>query len=117
MSIENYVGGQLEGVRKVFYKSGKLAEETNYKGGVKNGVYKKYSENGIVLEETNYENGEYNGAAIFRGTDNQIASQGVYKKGKKVGMWKVFENGKLKDVNMNKPGKKFQKRPKPTETK
>jgi hypothetical protein len=30
-------------------------------------------------------------------------------------MWKLLEKGKLIDVNMNKKGKKFQKRVKPLE--
>jgi antitoxin component YwqK of YwqJK toxin-antitoxin module len=115
MTLEKYTNGKLEGVRKVFYKSGKITEETTYKNGIKNGVYKSYAENGTVLEETTYKNGEYDGLAIFRTPDNKIAGKGVFKNGKKVGMWKVLEKDKLKDVNMNKQGKKFQKRVKPLE--
>jgi antitoxin component YwqK of YwqJK toxin-antitoxin module len=115
MTLEYYSNGKLNGVRKVFYKSGELAEETTYKNDVKNGIYKSYAENGVVLEESNYKNGQYDGKAIFRTTDNQIASEGVFKNGKKVGIWKVLEKGKLKEVNMNKQGKKFQKRVKPLE--
>jgi len=113
MTLEQYVGGKLNGVRKVFYPSGKIAEEATYVNGQKEGPYKSYTENGVLLEETNYKNGEYDGPAIFRAPSGEIASQGLYKNGKKVGMWKVLEKGKLKDVNMNKQGKKFQKRVKP----
>ncbi|MCA6423766.1 MAG: hypothetical protein IM568_13270 [Flavobacterium sp.] len=115
MTIEQYKNGKLTGVRKVFYKSGKIAEEKTYQDGIKNGVYKKYAENDVVLEETIYVNGEYDGLAIFRNPDNQIVGQGLFKNGKKVGMWKLLEKGKLVDVNMNKQGKKFQKRVKPLE--
>ncbi|WP_333601025.1 toxin-antitoxin system YwqK family antitoxin [Flavobacterium sp.] len=115
MTLENYVNGKLDGVRKVFYKSGKIAEETTYKNGIKEGAYKNYTEAGVVIEESNYKNGEYDGLAIFRTTDNKISGQGVFKNGKKVGMWKILEKDKLKDVNMNKQGKKFQKRVKPLE--
>ena len=49
----------------------------------------------------------------FNGTNN-VVSEGIFKNGKKVGIWKVADkNGELKDVNMNKQGKKFQKRVKP----
>ena len=114
MTLEFYKNGKLEGVRKVFYKSGTIAEETNYKNGIKEGIYKSYAENEVVLEESKYKNGIYEGDAIFRTPDNKIASQGVFKNGKKVGIWKVADkNGDLKDVNMNKQGKKFQKRVKP----
>ena len=115
MTLEYYTNGKLNGVRKVFYKSGEIAEETTYKNGVKDGFYKSYAENGVILEESNYKNGEYDGKAIYRSATDQIASEGVFKNGKKVGMWKILENGKLKDVNMNLQGKKFQKRVKPLE--
>ncbi|MGL2964564.1 toxin-antitoxin system YwqK family antitoxin [Flavobacterium sp. RSB2_4_14] len=115
MTTEHYKIGKLTGVRKVFYKSGKIAEETTYKDGIKNGGYKKYAENDVVLEETIYVNGEYDGLAIFRNPDNQITGQGNFKNGKKVGMWKLLEKGKLINVNMDKQGKKFQKRVKPLE--
>lgn len=109
MTLEPYVNGKLNGNRKVFYKSGKIAEETTYKDGSKNGTYKSYAENGIVLEESVYKNGEYDGLAIFRNVDNQIAAQGLFKNGKKVGMWKMLVKGKLKDVNMNYENVPFKK--------
>ncbi|HNP33229.1 MAG TPA: hypothetical protein PKN96_08040 [Flavobacterium sp.] len=109
MTLEHYVNGKLEGVRKVFYLSGKIAEETNYKNGIKEGKYKSYAENGVVLEESNYKNGEYDGLATFKNADNQLAGQGNFKDGKKVGMWKILEKGKLKDVNMNFQNIKFTK--------
>ncbi|MEO5775680.1 MAG: hypothetical protein ABIQ27_02175 [Flavobacterium sp.] len=109
MTLEPYVNGKLNGVRKVFYKSGEIAEETIYKDGIKNGAYKSYAENGLVLEESIYKNGQYEGMAIFRNVDNQIAAQGLFKNGKKVGMWKMLVKGKLKDVNMNFQNKNFKK--------
>ena len=109
MTLELYVNGKLNGVRKVFYKSGELAEETTYKDGIKNGTYKSYAENGVVLEESIYKNGEYDGLSIFRNVDNQVAAQGLFKNGKKVGIWKILQKGKLKDVNMNYQNKNFKK--------
>ena len=109
MTSEIYVNGKLNGVRKVFYKGGNIAEETTYKDGIKNGSYKSYAENGILLEESNYKNGEYDGKAIYRNVDNQISGQGLYKNGKKVGIWKILEKGKLKDVNMNFENNNFKK--------
>lgn len=109
MTLEHYVNGKLDGVRKVFYKSGKIAEETNYKNGIKNGAYKSFAENGTVLEETFFVNGAYNGLAIFRNPENEIAGKGTFKNGKKIGMWKILEKGKLKDINMNYQNKNFKK--------
>ena len=115
MTLEKYINGKLEGVRKVFYKSGKIAEETTYKAGIKNGNYKSYTENGILLEESTYKFGEYEGLAIFKKDDGQISGQGLFKNGKKVGMWKILEKGKIKNVNYNHQNVKFQKRVKPLE--
>ena len=109
MTLEHYVNGKLDGIRKVYYPSGKIAEESTYKNGIKEGKYKSYAENGIVFEESNFKNGEYEGLAIFRNIDNQIAGQGAFKDGKKVGMWKILEKGKLKNVNMNFQNRKFSK--------
>jgi antitoxin component YwqK of YwqJK toxin-antitoxin module len=113
MTLENYSNGKLNGVRKVYYKSGVIAEEISYRNGLKDGVYKSYAENGVILEESNYKNDVYDGDAIFRNATNNITGQGLYSNGKKVGIWKVLENGKIKSVNMNLQGKKFQKRVKP----
>ncbi|MES2411827.1 MAG: hypothetical protein V4535_10330 [Bacteroidota bacterium] len=109
MTLEPYVNGKLNGVRKVFYKSGKIAEETTYKDGTKNGTYISYAENGILLEESNYKDGQYEGNAIYRNPTNEITGQGLYKKGKKVGIWKLLQKGKVKDVNMNFQNKNFKK--------
>lgn len=114
MTLEFYKNGKLEGVRKVYYRNGVIAEETTYVNGVKNGSYISYAENGVVLEESIYKNGQYEGKAIFRNGTNNVVSEGIFKNGKKVGIWKVADkNGELKDINMNKQGKKFQKRVKP----
>ena len=109
MTLEMYVNGKLNGIRKVFYKSGQLAEEITYKNGIKNGAYKSYAENGTILEESIYENGEYNGLAIFKTVDNQIAAKGLFKNGKKIGIWKMLVKGKLKDVNMSFQNRNFKK--------
>lgn len=104
MTIENYGKGNLEGLRSVFYTSGKIAEEANYKNNLKNGNYKRYTETGILIEESIYSNNEYNGLATFRDVDGNIASKGMFTNGKKSGIWQFFEKGKLaKKMDMNDP--------------
>jgi antitoxin component YwqK of YwqJK toxin-antitoxin module len=111
MTSENYVKGILSGFRKVFYPSGKIAEEANYKNGKKEGFYKKYAENGIALEESNYKNGEYDGIAIFRSPDNVVVAKGNFVKGKKEGIWEFNTNGKITKENMSTPkNRKFVKK-------
>ena len=105
MTIENYNKGKLEGLRSVFYASGKIAEETMYKNDLKNGAYKRYTETGIIIEESNYKNNEFDGLAIFRDADDgTIVSKGKFVNGKKAGMWQFFQKGKLvKEENMSFP--------------
>ncbi|WP_310560809.1 hypothetical protein [Flavobacterium sp.] len=103
MTIENYSKGNLEGLRSVFYPSGKIVEEMNYKNNQKSGFYKRYTENGIIIEESNYTNNQFDGLAIFRDPDDgNVVSKGKFINGKKAGIWQFFEKGKLvKEVNMN----------------
>lgn len=112
MTLEFYVKGKLNGTRKVFYKSGALAEECGYKNGLREGVYRKITEQGLVLEESNYKNGEYDGPAVFRTAENKIAARGTFVKGKKEGIWEVLEKGKLVKKDMGKQKvRKFVKKP------
>ena len=106
MILENYKNGKLEGVRSVYYPSGKITDEINYKNGLKEGVYKKYSEKGIVLESSFFKNGEYEGEAIYKDPNDLVVAKGKFKNGKKVGKWQFFINGKLvNEEDMNKPKK------------
>lgn len=105
MTLENYKNGKLEGVRSVYYLSGKIAEEISYKNNLKEGSYKNFSENGIVLEESVYKNNEYNGLAVFKDPQGHLVSKGPFLNGKKSGVWQFFENGKLsKEMNMSLVG-------------
>ncbi|CAN1529154.1 MORN variant [Flavobacteriaceae bacterium] len=106
MTLENYKNGKLEGIRTVYYPSGKIVDETIYKNGLKEGVYKKYSDTGIVLEKSFFKNNEYEGEAVYKDPNDLVIAKGVFKDGKKVGMWQFFVDGKLtKEENMDKPKK------------
>jgi antitoxin component YwqK of YwqJK toxin-antitoxin module len=105
MTLENYKNGKLEGVRSVYYPSGKIAEEISYLNNIKNGLYKSFSENGIILEQSIYKNNEYNGPATFKDAQGNVVSKGLFLNGKKSGIWQFFTNGKLvKETNMITPG-------------
>ena len=110
MTLEHYTNGKLNGVRKVFYPIGDIAEETTYVNGIKEGSYKKYAANGIVMEETTYKNGEYDGLAIFRSPENVVVSKGMFKDGKKIGIWEFTTDGKTTKHNYNFQDKKFSKK-------
>lgn len=106
MTLENYVDGNLEGVRKVYYKDGSLAEETYYKKGLKDGPCKLFNQAGKLIEDSNYLKGELHGAASFFDSNGLIASKGSYKNGKSVGTWIYYQAGKkVKEVSKNPPKK------------
>jgi antitoxin component YwqK of YwqJK toxin-antitoxin module len=110
MTLENYDHGKLVGVRKVYYKNGALAEEQAYEQGKKSGGYKKYAENGALLELSNFVDNEYDGMAEFKNPNGTITGKGLFKNGKKIGMWTILQDGKLIQVNMNKKPRKFAKK-------
>jgi antitoxin component YwqK of YwqJK toxin-antitoxin module len=99
MTTENYINGNLEGIRTVYFPNGKIAEQINYINNLKEGVYKKYTEEGIVIEESFFKNNEYDGLAIFRDVKGNVVSKGMFTSGKKTGTWDVLENGKIVQKN------------------
>lgn len=113
MTTEIYVNGKLNGVRKVYYPDGKIAEETTYKNGSKEGNYKRYGTNGVILEESIYKNDVYNGLATFRNQDNKIVGRGLFKDDAKVGVWDIMEKEVMIKKNMGLQDKKIRKRTKP----
>ena len=94
MSVENYSKGKLNGLTKVFFPNGKIAEEAEYINGVKNGIYKKYNEKGTILEDTNYKDGKLHGQAYFYDKYGNLSSKGVFYKGYMDGNWEWYENKK-----------------------
>ncbi|WP_187347464.1 toxin-antitoxin system YwqK family antitoxin [Flavobacterium piscinae] len=112
MNLENYKNGKLHGIKKVFYNTGLIAEESNYINGIKDGPYKKVAENGIVLEESFFKNGQYHGQAIFREAAGGKYTVGEFKNGKSVGIWKFYEKDKLvKEENRSEKKKAKPKTP------
>lgn len=113
MTTELYVNGKLNGIRKVYYADGKIAEEATYKNGLKDGAYKRYGTNGVVMEESNYKDNVYNGLAIFRNQDNKVVGQGQFKDDEKVGVWDIMEKDKMIKKKMGLQDRKIRKRTKP----
>jgi antitoxin component YwqK of YwqJK toxin-antitoxin module len=110
MTLENYKNGKLNGVRKVFYKSSKLAEEINYSEGKKNGIAKTFAENGKQIDQHQYVNDMIEGIAIYFDGNGKKLYEGTYKNNVKVGMWKFYENDKVvKQVKAEKFSKELYK--------
>ena len=95
MTLENYKNDMLQGSRKVFYISGKLAEEINYKNNLKQGVSKKYSKKGILIEESTFNQGVLQGIYKVYEESGKIAINGQFNDDIKKGLWKYYKDGKL----------------------
>ena len=101
MSTENYVNDKIEGVRKVFFTDGVLAEEVSYKNGLKEGIAKIYSKAGTLKEESMYVKGLLQGSYKVYDDNGVVLIDGQYKEDKKKGLWKYYDSNKqlVKQVN------------------
>ena len=116
MKEEFYKNGKLEGIQKIYFPNGAIAEETTYKKGLREGIYKVYAPNGNVVEESTFKNNQYDGLAIFRDAGGQIISKGNFVKNEKRGMWEFYKDGKLEKKEKYPVRVKFEKKiniPKP----
>ena len=59
----NYLKGQLNGERSIWYPNGQEKALETWKGGKLNGVVKYWSENGTLTEESNYNEGSLEGTS------------------------------------------------------
>ncbi len=108
MTLENYTAGKLNGVRKVFYEDGVIAEIALYKDGLKEGVTKVYNKKGVLIEEANYLKGMLDGSITYYESDGTLSIQGHYKEDLAVGVWSYYRNAqKYKE---EKKGSRYKKR-------
>lgn len=96
MSEEFYnTKGVLEGEKKTYYLSGKIAEKALFKSGKLHGESRTFSEAGRLMSVFNYNNGELHGPAKIYDTKGAIKMEGVYQKDRRHGIWKFYKEGKL----------------------
>lgn len=96
MSKEFYNdNGLLDGVKKVFYKTGKIAEKANYKDGKLDGISEWFAENGQLIKTFIYKSDELHGLSKVYNDKGQILAEGFYKNDRKDGIWKFYEDGQL----------------------
>ncbi|MEL0456784.1 toxin-antitoxin system YwqK family antitoxin [Flavobacteriaceae bacterium SZ-1-7] len=94
--LEHYNNkGELDGERLVYYPNGQVAEKQTYVAGKLYGESLWYSENKVLLKSYVYEDDELHGKAKFFNAQGELISEGTYKRGKKDGVWKYYEHGKL----------------------
>jgi len=94
MSLEYYKNGKLDGIRKVFYLDGTLAEQLTYKEGKKNGLSKQYNKGGVLIESATFTMGVLNGPITYYESDGTLSIEGQYENDKAVGVWSYYKNAK-----------------------
>lgn len=95
MTREFYIDGKLDGFRKTYYINKKVTQETHYKNGLKNGEENYYSLEGVLLKKLQNVNDQLHGKAFYYDADGGLIIDGNYKNGKKHGLWKHYNKGKL----------------------
>lgn len=87
--------GLMEGMERVYYKSGQLCSELTYKKGEAYGTKRTYYEDGKLLKTTEYKNGKLNGLDKTYHKNGKLRTVVRYKNDVEVVPKKYFnENGK-----------------------
>jgi antitoxin component YwqK of YwqJK toxin-antitoxin module len=85
-----------EGKWLIYYKNGKIEQESFWSKGLLNGMYKSFNDSGILIEAVNYKNGKEDGIRKEYFDSGKLKEETTFKNGKKHGPAKsYFENGKI----------------------
>src|SRR4051812_47480315 len=85
------------GTRKIYSeKSGKLIQEVEYRNGKKNGYFREYYDDGKLSAVQFYVNDTINDTSFAYHPNGIIASQSVYKMGRKNGVWKKYNKAGMR---------------------
>ncbi|WP_367392838.1 toxin-antitoxin system YwqK family antitoxin [Lewinella sp. LCG006] len=88
--------GRQTGKWELFFEDGSLQEVGFFEEGQRTGAWHTFSKRGILIVERRYKNGQLHGTYFFYDrNDGRLTTQGEYLNGKKVGIWKSYELGRL----------------------
>jgi S1-C subfamily serine protease/antitoxin component YwqK of YwqJK toxin-antitoxin module len=103
----NYVNGEIEGLHKTYYKSGKIEVVKNYDKGVLEGDYNSFYESGAKFIHFKYLNGKNEGDWIAYHENGRTKQTKFYKNNEINGLLKTFyPNGKLDFIQVYEDGLK-----------
>ncbi len=83
-----YANGQKHGAFGK-YKSSRKLEESNFNNGQLHGVYKTFYQTGKLQQEANYKNGKKHGKSTYYNQEEEITMEYEYKNGEQVSGGKV----------------------------
>ena len=85
-----YKGGKLFGIYKSYYEDGQIHERILYENALEQGPYKVYGENGLLVEEGAYESGKLEGIQKLYARNGRIYKETEYHKGAPHGVMTVY---------------------------
>src|SRR5260221_10022849 len=93
---ENYLSGQLNGLRTSYYPNGEKKVEETWKFNLVTGPVKNYYDDGKLLSECEFRASRMHGPYVSYWPNGKIKEQGEYVANKKHKEWKEFnEEGAL----------------------
>lgn len=96
MTSETYDDeGTLHGVKQIYYPHGQLAQEVIYVHGKRENIELYFAENGTVIKKYHYENDQLHGLAKHFNDRGDKILEGTYKRDKRTGLWKWYQNGRI----------------------
>jgi antitoxin component YwqK of YwqJK toxin-antitoxin module len=88
---EPYEDGNLQGMVRSYYPSGKISEEVAWLENKKQGSWKQYYENGSLRLKCRYENDMLNGLYEVFSADSTIKVRGAYLENNSNGIWSFYD--------------------------
>ena len=88
---EPYEDGNLQGMVRSYYPSGKISEEVAWQENKKQGPWKQYYENGSLRLKCRYENDMLNGLYEVFSADSTIKVRGAYLENNSNGIWSFYD--------------------------
>ncbi len=96
VSEEYYKTGAKNGISRVFFSGGGVAEKTTWKNGVMDGQSEQYFSDGKIKVRLTYKNGEKNDAFTTYFLSGQPMISGQYRNGHPAGHWIYYnEDGSV----------------------
>lgn len=108
LMISSYRSGLEDGLWKLFYPDGHIAEVRSFSMGRKTGLYTAWWSNGQRKLEYHFENGEYEGCCREWGPGGRLAREMHYHLGYEDGSQKLFyEDGRIKSNYVMIRGRRY----------
>ncbi|HZK07772.1 MAG TPA: toxin-antitoxin system YwqK family antitoxin [Bacteroidales bacterium] len=94
---ESYLNGLQQGLRKAYYNTGLVQEESYFDNGLKDGASKWYNQSGKVIAEYNYQKGEFEGVQKTFHDDGALMTEETYSHNLRQGPFReYYQDGALK---------------------